>query len=57
MNDVPPNFVASVDNITEEYGPLGKQFRDGISIWDYGIAHLLVDSPRSQTFPINRRLN
>ena len=48
-----PKFINSVDNITEEYGPLGKQIRGGISIWESSKALLLVESPRAQKFPVN----
>ena len=47
-----PKFIDSVDNITEEYGPLGKQLRGGISIWESSKALLLVESPKAQKFPV-----
>ena len=48
-----PKFIVSVDNITEEYGPLSEQLRGGISILESGKALLLVESPRAQRFPVN----
>ena len=47
-----PNYIASVENITEEYGPLGKQVRGGISIWKSDKALLLVESPDVHQFPV-----
>ena len=47
-----PNYIASVENITEEYGPLGKQIRGGISIWKSDKALLLVESPNVHQFPV-----
>ena len=47
-----PNYIASVENITEDYGPLGKQMRDGISIWKSDKALLLVESPNAHQFPV-----
>ena len=51
-DDLFPKFIASAENITENYGPLGKQIRGGISIWKSDKALLLVESPHVQQFPV-----
>ena len=52
-----PKFIVSVDNITEEYGTLGKRFRGGIPIWKSDTALLLVESPKVKEFPVKQWLS
>ena len=47
-----PNYISSVENITEEYGLLGKQMKGGILIWKSDRSLLLVESPHVHQFPV-----